>query len=906
MAPSYANIFMGKLEKQIIATSLSKPLSWFRFIDDVDMKWIESQQKLDDFIRHANNAHHSIKFTYEISDSKIFFLDTTTSIKDGVISTDLYCKPTDKHQYLSPQSCHPKHCTKSIPYSQLLGVKRICSSEEAVTKRLRELRGFLTKRGYEKLDIDKGFAHANNNSRNDLLQYKRKRRNKIVPFVLTYNPTFNNLSRLIRANWQTIAKHPKLSKIFPNPPVLAFRRPASLKDLFRSDNSTSTSGIARFIPTGRNQPSTDERSDNSTSTSGIARFIPTGRNQPATDEDGMAILIRPGERSRRQAAQIARNNIRGWCSNRGSSLENEAVQRNDSNTTSSIISGSSIDNQGLSVTELRSQQNEEYLQSLMADQKKEQDKKDEEERLQNDHLRQQSLVAEIQKLRNMRKESLPSEPDEGFVLKLRSGEKRRFTQSDFVQVLIDFVGCQQNATKDFEISIAGISRKINSWSSSGMLEDFGIQHSAVLEVEYDIEKPCTSINSLVHRSYNELMSSLESQDERESSEEEPMENDVPPPVRESCDIRDTILEWKLELIDLDNFQTIKVSRRPESLWEHSLRCFRRSSFDVTKLLKVEFRNESGQDEGGLRREFLEILFRQMLCSSLLKDTGDGYEVTSNMMGMVNGHFHTFGKMLGTILIQGGPVSPAFSHMMVNYGLKGLDSATIDSVEDVNCKQIISRIQDADNPEHLMEDESVMNILESAGICAILNTKTKHTIVRSLILSNSVILRKQPMLDAFWEGTECVGLKTLLQKKQDQLERILCHRCGKPPKISAEILMEMVDVSTFGRTGSNARHNSEDVAQNFESFVHDCEDGMCTYDGGVVKVDDVLRFMTGCSSVPPGGFDARFSIGFTEERKYPTVSTCTFEVVLPLHLKNYNTFKDIMIESIVSGPGFGQI
>ena len=119
MALSYANIFMGKLVKQIISTSLSKPLSQFRFIDDVDMKWIESQQKLDAFIRHANNAHQSIKFTYEISDSKISFLDTTTSIKDGVISTDLYCKPTDKHQYLSPQSCHPKHCTKSIPYSQI-------------------------------------------------------------------------------------------------------------------------------------------------------------------------------------------------------------------------------------------------------------------------------------------------------------------------------------------------------------------------------------------------------------------------------------------------------------------------------------------------------------------------------------------------------------------------------------------------------------------------------------------------------------------------------------------------------------------------------------------------------------------------------------------------------------------
>ena len=47
----------------------------------------------------------------------------------GIMSTDIYNKPTDKHQYLSPQSCHPKHCTKSIPYSQALRIKRICSNE---------------------------------------------------------------------------------------------------------------------------------------------------------------------------------------------------------------------------------------------------------------------------------------------------------------------------------------------------------------------------------------------------------------------------------------------------------------------------------------------------------------------------------------------------------------------------------------------------------------------------------------------------------------------------------------------------------------------------------------------------------------------------------------------------------
>ncbi|XP_063404279.1 uncharacterized protein LOC134687752 [Mytilus trossulus] len=37
MAPSYANIFMGKLEK-LLESSIENPVSWFRCIDDVDMK----------------------------------------------------------------------------------------------------------------------------------------------------------------------------------------------------------------------------------------------------------------------------------------------------------------------------------------------------------------------------------------------------------------------------------------------------------------------------------------------------------------------------------------------------------------------------------------------------------------------------------------------------------------------------------------------------------------------------------------------------------------------------------------------------------------------------------------------------------------------------------------------------
>jgi hypothetical protein len=80
MAPCYANIFMGELEERLILSSLKQPLSWFRFIDDVDMKWIHSDKELDECFEHANSIHQSIKFTHEVSKTKMSFLDTTTAV----------------------------------------------------------------------------------------------------------------------------------------------------------------------------------------------------------------------------------------------------------------------------------------------------------------------------------------------------------------------------------------------------------------------------------------------------------------------------------------------------------------------------------------------------------------------------------------------------------------------------------------------------------------------------------------------------------------------------------------------------------------------------------------------------------------------------------------------------------
>ena len=85
------------------------------------------------------------------------FLDTT-KVKEGNMTTDLYFKPTEKHQCLSPNSCHPKHCFKSIPFSQAIRVKLICSTVETTKQRLGNLRHHLKKRGYNDKVIESGFS----------------------------------------------------------------------------------------------------------------------------------------------------------------------------------------------------------------------------------------------------------------------------------------------------------------------------------------------------------------------------------------------------------------------------------------------------------------------------------------------------------------------------------------------------------------------------------------------------------------------------------------------------------------------------------------------------------------------------------------------------------------------------
>ena len=68
--------------------------------------------------------------------------------------TDLHIKATDFHQYLEYTSSHPDHTKKSIVYSQLLRLSRLCSFEEDFERIKGNMRLWFLQRRYPEEIVD--------------------------------------------------------------------------------------------------------------------------------------------------------------------------------------------------------------------------------------------------------------------------------------------------------------------------------------------------------------------------------------------------------------------------------------------------------------------------------------------------------------------------------------------------------------------------------------------------------------------------------------------------------------------------------------------------------------------------------------------------------------------------------
>ncbi|XP_070174345.1 uncharacterized protein [Littorina saxatilis] len=143
MGPSYACLFMGHLESQIRSTYTGpQPELCKRYIDDCLGATSLSLSDLTDYIHFVSNYHPSIKFTFDISPSAVAFLDLNISLSDSILSTSVHYKDTDAHTYLTFHSSHPSSTIRSIPFSQFLRLRRICSDTDDFEEKAAEMSDF--------------------------------------------------------------------------------------------------------------------------------------------------------------------------------------------------------------------------------------------------------------------------------------------------------------------------------------------------------------------------------------------------------------------------------------------------------------------------------------------------------------------------------------------------------------------------------------------------------------------------------------------------------------------------------------------------------------------------------------------------------------------------------------------
>ena len=232
-APNFANVYPGRFEQEFVYESEWSKflLDWVRFIDDIFLVWIGNKETPMKLIKCLNAAVPSIKFTHEISRTEVNFLDTTVrKNEEGVVSIDVYQKPTDTHPYLHWTSAHPPHLKHSIPYSQALRLRRICSSSTTLTKRIREYSEFFVACGYNRNKVHNDMHKVLSLSQEECLQTKQKKSTDRIPFVTTYNPHTTYIAEIAHRNWTFLQSKERMARVFNKRPLVAYRRPMILRD----------------------------------------------------------------------------------------------------------------------------------------------------------------------------------------------------------------------------------------------------------------------------------------------------------------------------------------------------------------------------------------------------------------------------------------------------------------------------------------------------------------------------------------------------------------------------------------------------------------------------------------------------------------------------------------------------
>ena len=161
MGPSYANLFVDFIEHQFFNQYHGpKPELYGRYIDDCIGATSSTKEELTQFITAVNSFHPALKYTWEISDTSLAFLDIKISIEGNGLCTSV---------------------------SQFLRLRRLCSDDSDFSEKSEAMWQFFDKRGYPVSVVQAGHHRAQQIDRQSALQTAEKENTDRIPFTLIFH-----------------------------------------------------------------------------------------------------------------------------------------------------------------------------------------------------------------------------------------------------------------------------------------------------------------------------------------------------------------------------------------------------------------------------------------------------------------------------------------------------------------------------------------------------------------------------------------------------------------------------------------------------------------------------------------------------------------------------------------------
>lgn len=240
MSVFIANTFMYRRMRSLIERPPPGLLYLGRYIDDIIAIWCGDKKSVPGLFSEVIDKN--IKFTYVFGGLTLEALDILIIIQgNGSVITRLYRKPTEGTQYTHWSSAHPVSLKRSIPYAQLLRLKRNCSLKSDFLFEARVLLDKFRDRGYPEDVLEKALSAAQTVDRKALLdtgsgRAERGREDRLVLVADFHEPLVGTLRNSISNFHEKLLGDPIITErvewlgpqLPERPPRVAFRAGGSL------------------------------------------------------------------------------------------------------------------------------------------------------------------------------------------------------------------------------------------------------------------------------------------------------------------------------------------------------------------------------------------------------------------------------------------------------------------------------------------------------------------------------------------------------------------------------------------------------------------------------------------------------------------------------------------------------